>query len=64
MKIKFLTDCQVLAQGEVVQKFKAGHVKELSDASAMHWLNRGMAEIYAKPVKAEAKAEEADEADK
>ncbi len=65
MKIKFLTDRQVVAQGKVVEKFKAGQVKELSDASAYHWLNRGVAEIYAKPVKPKPEApEEAGEADK
>ncbi len=43
-KIRFV-DAQEVKDGEgvVYQKFKAGQVVELGNASAMHWLSRGMA---------------------
>ncbi len=65
MKIKFLVDRKVLDHNrKVVESFRAGQVKELSEASAHHWLNRNVAEIYVKPLKVVAKAEEADGAAK
>lgn len=46
MKIKFLEAREVLdGDGAVTQKFRAGQVVELSNASARHWINRGVAEI-------------------
>ncbi len=45
MKIKFLEAREVLDGDRVViQKFKAGQVVEMSNASALHWINRGAAE--------------------
>ncbi len=43
-KIRFV-DAQEVKDGEgvVIQKFTAGQVVELGNASAMHWLSRGMA---------------------
>lgn len=62
MKIKFLVDRKVLDHnGKVVESFKAGQVKEMSEASMRHWLNRNVAEIYVKPLRVVAKAEEAEE---
>ncbi len=44
MKVKFLEAREVLdGEGMVIQKFRAGQVVELSNASARHWINRGFA---------------------
>lgn len=58
MKIRFNIDRNVVAQGVVVQEFKAGQVYELSASSARRWLKRGLATevIDRQPVKATAKA--------
>jgi hypothetical protein len=42
-KIKFIEDCEVEAQGQVLQSFKAGQVVELSHASARRWIRRNKA---------------------
>jgi len=43
MKIKFLKDREIEAQGVIVQRFKAGEVYELERPSAMRWLRRNVA---------------------
>ena len=43
MKIKFIEDREIEAQGEIVQRFKAGEVYELERPSAMRWLRRNAA---------------------
>ena len=55
-KVKFTEDCSVEAQGEIVQRFKAGEVVEMSMASARHWINRNKAdEIQGKSAGVQAK---------
>lgn len=50
MQIKFTQDCEVegVVKGErkVVARFKAGEVKEMSSASARHWMNRNKAVLF------------------
>ena len=56
-KIKFLKDCEIEAQGVIVQSFKAGEIVELSMGSARRWLRRNLAtEVLgkAKPPKSKA----------
>ncbi len=63
-KIRFVDAQEVLdGEGIVIQKFRAGQVVELSNASAMHWLSRGLAlDVRAEAQAArEAKAAEPDE---
>lgn len=56
MKVKFLEECKVEAQGEIVQTFKAGEVYELGNASAQRWMRRNLAtEVTGKTKKAAAK---------
>lgn len=43
MKIKFLKDREIEAQGVIVQRFKAGEIYELERPSAMRWLRRQVA---------------------
>jgi len=44
MKVKFLEDREVAdGEGVVYQRFKAGQVVELSNASARHWITRNAA---------------------
>ena len=51
MKIKFLKDRAVEAQGVIVQTFKAGEVYELSASSAKRWIRRNLAtEVIGKAV--------------
>jgi hypothetical protein len=46
MKIEFTEPRRVLDHaGKVIQKFSAGEVVELSEASARHWLNRNVAKV-------------------
>lgn len=42
-KVRFNIDRNVEAQGEIVQRFKAGEVYELSATSARRWIRRGVA---------------------
>jgi len=52
MKIKFLSDRVVEAQGEVVMRFSAGEVYELSESSARRWIKRNVAtEVIGKVAK-------------
>lgn len=52
MKIKFIEDCSIEAQGEIEQSFKAGEVAELSMSSARRWLRRNLAtEVMAEAPK-------------
>jgi hypothetical protein len=53
MKIRFLQDrtvqdAHVGAKGET--KFKADQIVDLPDASANHWITRGVAEPYDEPA--------------
>lgn len=57
MKIKFLEDRTVEAQGFVEQEFKAGEVYELSASSARRWLRRNVAEEVQGAVKRKKVAE-------
>lgn len=57
MKIRFVEDRVVRAGDKIVERFKAGQVVELSDASARHWLSRNAAEIFMGGKKAAAEAE-------
>lgn len=44
MKIRFIQDRVVKDHdGNVIDTFRAGQVKELAEASARHWINRGVA---------------------
>ncbi len=43
MRVKFLQDRDVEAQGEVIESFKAGEVYELSASSARRWIRRELA---------------------
>jgi len=43
MKIKFLKDRAVEAQGRVVESYRAGEVYELTASSARRWLRRKVA---------------------
>ena len=44
IEVKFLEAAEVKdGGGVVIQAFKAGQVKEMSNASARHWINRGIA---------------------
>jgi len=52
IKIKFLEDCDP-ENGQPV--FKKGSVRELKAPSANHWIRRGKAELYFKPIKKKAK---------
>ncbi len=70
MNVKFLEAREVCdGEGIVYARFKAGHVYELSTASARHWINRaaavevqGRAKPEVKPdIKSEEKAEAAEE---
>lgn len=40
MRIKFIEDRDVEAQGEIVDSFKAGEIYELSASSARRWIRR------------------------
>ena len=60
-KVIFLDDCQVEAQGEIVQKFTKGKVYDLAPESAARWVRRGKAKRFTglpdvPPKKAAAKA--------
>jgi hypothetical protein len=49
MRVKFKVDRTT--KESTPQHFKAGQVYALSDSSARHWINRGVAEEYTEPVK-------------
>lgn len=49
MKIRFLEDRKVL--DAVGTEFKKNSVVDVSEASANHWITRGVAEPYVEPVK-------------
>ena len=65
MKVKFLEAREVEdGEGIVIQKFRAGQVVELSNASARHWINRGAAvDVQAAARAAKEAAEEKPEAE-
>jgi hypothetical protein len=50
MRVKFKVDRTT--KESTPQHFKAGQVYALSEPSARHWINRGVADEYTEPVKA------------
>ena len=43
MKVKFTKDVTTKTRPEDQESYKTGEIHDLSDASAQHWINRGVA---------------------